>query len=196
MSSLVEAHRLAQLKVGAQTIQRMADVWPLLDPENLDATFPRWFRTVEPIVQEQRRVSSAIAKRFYLDLRAEAGIVERFTVPAVAKVEARQLATSMLVTGPAQMRSAVARGVPLVEAASTAEGTSSAAGMRHSLNGGRDTLITATGADSRSRGWRRVASGSACKFCTMLAGRGAVYSKETVDFHAHDGCSCSVAPRF
>jgi hypothetical protein len=43
-------------------------------------------------------------------------------------------------------------------------------------------------------GWQRVASDNACAFCEMLAARGAVYSEESADFEAHDGCTCTVEP--
>jgi len=43
-------------------------------------------------------------------------------------------------------------------------------------------------------GFRRVTSGSPCAFCSMLASRGAVYSRRGADFQAHDGCSCSPEP--
>lgn len=45
-------------------------------------------------------------------------------------------------------------------------------------------------ADPFARGWQRI-SGGGCKFCDMLAGRGAVYSKATADFASHDNCGCS-----
>ena len=43
-------------------------------------------------------------------------------------------------------------------------------------------------------GYRRVTSGNACAFCSMLASRGAVYSQRGASFEAHDGCSCSPEP--
>ncbi|MGY1440156.1 VG15 protein [Streptomyces reniochalinae] len=33
--------------------------------------------------------------------------------------------------------------------------------------------------DRRCIGWRRVASGSCCSFCAMLASRGAVYKDQS-----------------
>ncbi len=52
-------------------------------------------------------------------------------------------------------------------------------------------------ADEAARGWRRVARAGACKFCLMLADRGAVYRKEsTGHFAAHTSCRCGVVPVF
>lgn len=53
------------------------------------------------------------------------------------------------------------------------------------------TVMNATHADPRATGWQRVArSSGGCTFCRMLAGRGAVYSRETADFAAHGNCLC------
>lgn len=48
--------------------------------------------------------------------------------------------------------------------------------------------------DKAARGWKRVGEGSSCEFCSMLLGRGAVYTEATADFRSHDHCDCSAAP--
>jgi hypothetical protein len=60
----------------------------------------------------------------------------------------------------------------------------------------RATIIGSSLADPGADGWQRVASPTACAFCRMLAGRGAVYSEASVDFAAHDKCLCSATPAF
>lgn len=61
----------------------------------------------------------------------------------------------------------------------------------------RDTIITNRRKDPACVGWKRItrASGS-CKFCRMLASRGAVYKEATANFAAHDDCMCTCAPVF
>lgn len=73
--------------------------------------------------------------------------------------------------------------------------TARAAG-RHAVNGGREVVREAAILDPDARGWARVTAGKACKFCQMLASRGAVYTQDTVDFQAHDGCHCMPEPVF
>lgn len=53
-------------------------------------------------------------------------------------------------------------------------------------------------ADREAIGWSRNASyGTACKFCRMLAGRGALYRKEeSARFAAHTNCQCTCVPVF
>lgn len=61
----------------------------------------------------------------------------------------------------------------------------------------RDTILTNRQRDPQAVGWTRIARGSAsCKFCRMLADRGAVYREATVRFAAHDECMCTAAPVF
>lgn len=62
-------------------------------------------------------------------------------------------------------------------------------------NVGRSTVIGSSIEDPRARGWQRSAAGG-CGFCQMLASRGAVYSRQTVDFGAHDHCRCTAVPAF
>lgn len=59
-----------------------------------------------------------------------------------------------------------------------------------------DTATGNTRHDPDAVGWARYAGGGACKFCQMLAGRGAVYRRDTVNFAAHHGCHCVVGPSY
>lgn len=59
----------------------------------------------------------------------------------------------------------------------------------------RDTILENRRRDPAAVGWRRIASGN-CKFCRMLADRGAVYSQATARFAAHGHCKCTAQPVF
>ena len=59
----------------------------------------------------------------------------------------------------------------------------------------RDTITTNRRRDPSAVGWRRIAE-SGCRFCRMLAGRGAVYKAETARFASHTHCHCTAAPVF
>ena len=51
--------------------------------------------------------------------------------------------------------------------------------------------------DVAATGWSRRARAGACRFCLMLADRGAVYRKESTGrFAAHTSCRCTVVPVF
>lgn len=59
----------------------------------------------------------------------------------------------------------------------------------------RDTILANRRADPASVGWRRITAGG-CKFCRMLADRGAVYKQATARFAAHTNCHCVAEPVF
>lgn len=50
--------------------------------------------------------------------------------------------------------------------------------------------------DAAAVGWQRFTRDGACKFCLMLAGRGAVYTRESARFAAHTNCHCVVGPSY
>jgi hypothetical protein len=193
---LGETHRLAQTRVGSETAALALRSFSLLDPDDFDGTYPSWTAALIPVVQAQRGRSVALAsvyvtgaRRIALGPRARAVDI----VPA-EPLDVEALLVSLLVTGPVAFRARVGRGVDRQQAARLTRSGVASSALRHAMNGGRETVLRSIQADPRARGWRRVVSGGACAFCRMLAGRGAVYSKDAVDFGAHDNCSCSAAP--
>lgn len=192
-SRLTLTHKAAQARVGSRTVSLLRPVWRMLDGSRLDDTAEAWLRTATAIIQDQRLVSARLAAA-YLDAQKKQalGVGARAILADAAPLQA--LSTSLLVTGPISIKSAVARGVPLERAMSVAEARSSAAAMRHALNGGRETITGTLREDPQALGWERVTSGNPCDFCDMLAGRGAVYSADSADFQCHDGCLCTAEP--
>lgn len=59
----------------------------------------------------------------------------------------------------------------------------------------RDTILTNRRRDPSAVGWRRITNGG-CRFCRMLAAKGAVYSDATARFAAHGSCKCTAQPVF
>lgn len=68
--------------------------------------------------------------------------------------------------------------------------------QRRIANAARYTVARSSIADPRARGWQRVGDGSSCPFCSMLLGRGAVYTETSAQFKSHDHCGCTAAPAF
>jgi hypothetical protein len=189
---LTQAHRDAQKRLGAQTVARLLLVWPLLDPNELDATTARWLLAVEPIIRTAHQASVALATAYARTHRAaETGAITPAPIIAAPVLPLEALRTSLTVTGPVSVKRAMTRGVPLSQAIDTARAAHSAAGMRHAVNGGRDYLIQFTFDDPDARGFHRVTSAGSCRYCSDLAS--VVFDTDRV-FEAHDGCSCTVAP--
>jgi hypothetical protein len=190
---LTEAHRLAQGRLGAQAVARMLAAWPLLDMEDLDGTVDRWLRVTVPIITGQRSTSARLAANYLTTFRAlELGAgVATFTPIVADRPPVEAVVTSLTVTGPASVKSAMTRGVQLAQAADVARARSSASAMRHVLGGARDTITATVAEDPRALGWARATSGRPCAFCAMVASRGPVYKEQgTADFQPHDGCHC------
>jgi hypothetical protein len=59
----------------------------------------------------------------------------------------------------------------------------------------RDTILSNRRKDPAAVGWARATAGG-CKFCLMLADRGAVYREQTANFAAHSHCHCTAYPVF
>lgn len=192
---LTEKHRLAQNRIAAQTVARMHLVWPLLDPEAVDASFERWFTAADPIIQTQSSKSAELAANYLRTFKAlELGGIEPASI-VIATAPSEAVATSLWVEGPVSIKRAMTAGMPVAKASELAETRSASAAMRHALNGGRETTTRSTNADAQALGWARVTAGrKVCSFCAMLASRGPVYQDDTARFQAHDHCTCSVEP--
>lgn len=192
---LADSHRVAQARLGAVSTLQLLELWPLLKVDDLTASAPVWVSAVTLLVAEQKSQSEAVARAYIRSARlASLGQSPAASFPSTGlPVEA--LHTSLYVTGPVRIERARRRGLDVTAAANLARVESSRAASRHILNGGRETITQYARTDRRA-GWARVTSGKACDFCSLLAGRGAVYSKSSVHFDAHDGCSCSGALAF
>lgn len=202
-STLTETHRQAQLSLGRLVVLQLHAAFKLLDPHALDATFAGWLAIVLALIKTHRATSSSLAAAYLAAFRAlQVGVDTTFPAVLAPAVDDVAVATSMLVTGPVSIKTALARKVELFTAVDIAEARSSAAGMRHVLNAGRDTVVATIEADPKALGFARVASDHACAFCAMLASRGPVYkSEQTATFakdghRYHDGCQCGIEPHY
>lgn len=127
--------------------------------------------------------ASLVASEWYDEIRAKAEASKRFAaIPAAAGDDGAQalvgwaLATS---TDAAAFKTLIEGGI-----------------QRRIANHARNTVTFSSVKDPSARGWMRVGDGSSCDFCSMLLGRGAVYTEASADFQAHDHCGCQAAPRF
>lgn len=199
-SRLTEAHRLAQARLGAQAAQQLLAAWQLLDPAELDATLDRWLRVVVPLVNAQRVTSARLSANYLSTFRALELGSSSYVPFLVEKIAPEAVVTSMTVTGPVAIRAALGRGIPFPTAVDRAAAGMAAAGMRHVLGGGRDTISTSIEADRKALGYARVTSGKTCAFCAMLASRGPVYKSQASAERAkdggkyHDSCNCTTEP--
>lgn len=132
--------------------------------------------------------TSALAADYYDDERARAEAPRRFTAEPVVTDRSEKIgrmvawATEPLFGVEPDRAQVALRLVPEVQ--------------KEIARPFRDTVTTNTVRDPSAVGWRRIASGSGCRFCRMLADRGAVYKEAPARFASHGSCHCSAAPAF
>lgn len=132
------------------------------------------------LVQTYGSAAAAVSADWYDELRADTGVRPGFS--AVIP-EPKEPGTGILVDW-------------ALNAANTDESFHSLVkgGIeRRITNYSRNTVTTSAVRDPRSRGWMRVGNPE-CGFCAMLISRGAVYTKESIQFRTHDWCNCGAAP--
>ncbi len=195
---LTETHRLAQARLGAETVRQMFAAFPLLRVGDLDGSFEPWLDVVTSLINGNRRKSSELTAGYLSAYRkSKLGPIPPFPAVIAGAVNAEALTTSMAVTGPVTISRLLATGARPTQALETALVRTSAAAQRHVLNGGRETATNTLKADPEAVGYYRKTSGKACDFCQMLAGRGAVYlSEDTAGFKCHDSCHCTPEPLY
>lgn len=111
--------------------------------------------------------------------------------------------TSLIVTGPANVKSKTRRGKSPEQAARDAVVEAGGSAARHVLTGGRATHLELVRHDTAAIGWARVTDGDPCAFCAMLSSRGPVYKSEAsasvvvnpkarraLGEQYHDNCAC------
>jgi hypothetical protein len=199
-AALTKKYLKDQLAVRASVTAELEVLWSLLDPRALNDSFPRYFAAAAPVVKDARHRMESLTSRYYTSFRAAEG-VEGLAPPVdLSQLEPERLLTSLLVTGPTAVKTAVGQGVPLNLAMKYGFVAQAGAAGRLALDAGRSSLDRQVRADDAARGWFRVTHGSKpCAFCAMLASRGAVYKsrKSAGDGHRyHDHCSCTVEPIF
>lgn len=136
------------------------------------------------LTETYRSASAALAADWYDEQRDQAAVRGRFraVVPEPSDAGAESLATWAV-------EPLYAKDPDWPSALTLVRGGL----QRRIANASRDTVIGSSVADPAAAGWQRTGTGE-CAFCAMLIGRGAVYTKATVDFGAHDHCRCGVAP--
>jgi hypothetical protein len=136
------------------------------------------------LVDKYGAASASLAAAWYDDLRDKRGVRGAFTAIPADLGAAGADALAGWGVGP------LFAAEPDWESAKTLV----AGGLQRRIaNYARLTVTGSSVADPAARGWQRTGTGS-CDFCSMLLGRGAVYTEASADFPAHDHCNCGAEP--
>jgi hypothetical protein len=191
--NLDQQARQVQLQLRARVLRQLLSLWPLLNMEQLDATFPNWATAVGGLVLSQHAVSSSIAAQFLAAQRTSAGIVGPAPIVRADPPAAEQIAKSLRTTSVIAVKQAMTAGQSISQASGNAFVLSSGAASRLVLDGGRDTVVDTVRADPRARGFIRVTGGNSCDYCASKAG--ITFADDEV-FPAHDHCGCAAVANY
>ena len=174
------------LRADTATLVRLADadlsrLWRLVAS---GASAEVALRDILPaIVTEYGAAGAAVAAEWYDQQREKAGASGRFqALPVGADDRGAQSLIGWALTTATDdnsLATLIAGGV-----------------QRRIADHARYTIARNSIEDKAARGWRRTGSGSSCSFCSLLLGRGAVYTEATADFSSHDHCNCGAEPAF
>lgn len=190
---LTEAHRDAQIQVGARAESVAFALWGRLDINDLDGSTPYWLASTTIAVNRQMLESQRVASAYLSDYRtAELGSVAPIVLAAPTYTE-----RALRFAGPVRVKRLIAAGMGAAEAYEAALTKFGGMARRQAMMGGRLTVAATAGQDRRAVGWRRVTDGNPCAFCAMLASRGPVYrdaaAADGIQYHAHCGCTAEPA---
>lgn len=194
-AQLTAQHRQAQLQVQARALRDYTLIWALWNGED-DESFNQMLTVAYPLIQTYHSLSAAVASAYYTAFR-NAEKPGGSPTPRLAELpDERTVRGTLFLTGREMQRRAVLAGKSPEKAREAALVRTSGTTSRFVLNGGRQTLVRSAAADKQAGSWTRVTANEPCVFCRLLASRGPVYSEDTVDFDAHDHCSCTAEPHY
>lgn len=179
------AARTVQLAIRARLLRDVTTLWPMLDRNRLDETWPGWIRAMTLLVRNYRGQSSQAAASAYRAAREQATFspAPRSLIRLAPAPDETLIHRAFGFSGPGMFQRDIAR-------PNTALSTTLGTASRIALDGGRTTTLDTLKADPVAVGWYRVTDNDPCAFCALLASRGVVYKEDTAGFQSHDHCAC------
>jgi len=179
-------YRAVLKRLSDTAVETGIDVFTRLDgsPETRRAVL---LESIPPLIDYYAAGSATLGSDAYDEEREAAAVRSSFTTDAVVAdrtVKVRRAiawSAAPLILDPEDVVSATARLAEIIQ--------------YEVARPFRDTVTTNRREDPESAGWRRISNGG-CRFCRMLADRGAVYRESTARFAAHTNCHCTAQPVF
>lgn len=179
---------------------------------DIDGWFDRERPNLERVTSNGFNLSARLGAGFLTQSALEAGVAHTFNVPPAA-LDAAQLLTSLRVAGPVAFKTNIANTGDPATALKVMQNKLIGSTQRLSMLGARASINHAIDNDRRIVGYRRITAAGACKFCQMLAGRGAVFKSansaatvvgrggrprgnRAIGRPFHDNCRCVIEPIF
>lgn len=216
---LTNAMRREQVRIKAEFMKEFLDIWPLLNPYDLDTTGGPWIQAAMPIIQRYRDLSADQVEEYYRRFReieapekaAEKpppritrGYRSNLVRPTIDWTDFdKATEISLAVTGPSNIKAKRKRGKSPEQAKRDALVQAGGSAARHVLSGGREAHLELVKRDPIAVGHIRVTRSGCCAWCAMLASRGPVYKNANsasrvvrgrnrpVGAEYHDNCMCT-----
>ncbi len=186
MVSTADAAAFRQALVGVRVLveRDLKAFFASLDTSRPESARDQLLKFVPHLVSQYGEVAATFAADWYDEMRAVEGVPGRFR--AAVQASPYQDATEGLARRAAGSLFDDDPGGALL--------TLTASAGKYALAAGRMTVATATVRDPQASGWKRVTRPPGCRFCRMLAQRGAVYKEATAFFASHGDCNCAAVP--
>lgn len=183
-------YQRGQVALRAVAYSDTSLAWRLLDPERLDATFPKFATAILGIIETRRATSGELARQ-YLALRRRGipGAPPEVFVPRLDRAAAVE---SLRIVSVISIKSAMTRGVALPQATRNALVRTMGVVDRFVGDSGRELIRASIEADPAAQGWVRVTLGT-CSYCAEQAAGDHMQAGDA-DFPRHDHCGCQPEP--
>lgn len=190
---LTEAHKLAQVEVGARAAGDVEDMWGSLNVERPDP----WIAATAAALSARKDQSVLLAGTYLAEYTAVEDPGYSIDVVSPSRGGTRLLTVAAM--APVEMRKLLDAGVDPGVASREVERRFKEIVAAEAMRTGRWTVQDSAGRSERAVGWRRVTDGNPCAFCAMLASRGPVYTVSTAPLtqfgdRYHKGCGCTAEP--
>lgn len=191
---LLSRYQSRQQTIAVRAALAIVNLWNrYVVPSQFDETWKGLSPLIQGIIATHYDMTASEAAQYYGASRVVAGF-KPYHVPG-AELDLDYLARVVNSMGTGQYHHYLKEAEPDAASSMARDGLRGA-GTRMVLKGGRETITQTAVNDPIATGWERILTPGACGFCSMLAGRGGVYTEASVGFRAHDHCHCVARPVF
>lgn len=197
---LTEMHKRELLKLRTRTARELVELWKLIDPEALDASFAAYVGAALNLVAQNRQTSARLGSEYLRAFRTAEGVEGELRALERSTFDVTRVSETLRINGPVRAKALIARGHHPSSALRTVLVVQTGVLTRFVQDAARETVDRGVADDLAALGWMRITDGDACAFCALLASRGPSYkSRETALFadtgqRYHDHCGCTVEP--
>lgn len=176
----------ALLAVTAGALQQLEPVWTLPKPDLIQALFD----VLPSVIDTWGTAASTAAADWYDELRESQQIRGHFM--AIVKPLEKPGAEALAGWGSQPLAEPI-KDLD-VDPVDTARYRVEGGLQKRIVNSANLTVTDSANEDPHSRGWMRQTRPGACKFCVMVASRGAVFTRSSSTFACHEHCYCQAIP--